>query len=346
MSLILIGTNHKYSSIDFRENIFISRKVRDELYLKFNNLGNFKGAVFLSTCNRIELYADVEDEQVARNQIFIALESELKVKLEKYKNNFYIYQGKEVFKHLSFVAAGLDSLILGETQILGQVKSFFAEAKKKKRVNFSLEYLFNFAISTASYIQRKTNISKGKVSVGSIAVNFAEEKLGSLNNKNILIVGVGKVTSLILKYLTKKKNKIIFVANRTYEKAKKLSEEIKATAVRFDDLEKYIKKADLLISATASPHLIFKKESLMNLGKKHLLILDLAMPRDVSPQAASLRNISLFTIEDLKLLAEENARKKNKEIEKAEKIIAEGMDSIWKKFIKLAAEPASLLLSK
>ncbi|MCF7916747.1 MAG: glutamyl-tRNA reductase [Candidatus Omnitrophica bacterium] len=343
MSLILLGTNHKYSSIDFRENIFISRKMRDKLYLKFSNLRNFKGVAFVATCNRIELYADVEDKQIAINQIFRVFESELGLRLENYKNNFYIYQNKEVLKHLCNVSSGLDSLILGETQILGQVKSFFSEAKAKKRVNFSLKYLFNSAIYAAGYVQRKTNISKGKISLGSIAVSFAERKLDSLNNKNILIVGAGKVTTLILKYLNQKKNKVVFVANRTYQKAQKLAKTIGAEAVSFDNLGKYLKVTDLLISATASPHFIFKKEDLANLDKKQLLILDLALPRDVEPTAAELGSISLFTIKDLEFLVEENTRKKNKEAKEAEKIIAGRVESVWEKFIKLVAEPAALL---
>lgn len=342
MSLVLVGTNYKYSSVEFRENIFFSKKIREKLYQQIKDIDNLEGIIFLSTCNRIEIYIDAKDEQIGINQILTILKDEFKLPLESLENNFYKYKGKEVLKHLYLVASGLDSLILGETQILGQVKHFFSEAKKKRIVNSSLNNLFHSAITNASFIQKVTDISKGKISVGSVAVGFAENKLDSLVKKNILIIGAGKVTMLILKYLNKKNNKLIFVANRTYKKAKNLARKMQAEAIHFKDLKENIAKADLLISATASPHFILKKEYLLGLAKKPLLILDLAVPRDVEPSIADLENISLFTLENLDLVIQENVTKKQKAANKAKQIINKQVGLRWKKFIKSEPEPVAL----
>jgi len=342
MSLVVVGTNHKYSPITLREKLsFPKKRLKNALnFLKEAEI--FSGAVILSTCNRVEIYASVENSEAGAREIenFISRYYELdKSRLSPY---LYIYKGDEALRHLFSVACGLDSLIIGETQILGQVKYGFLESIKADFTDGFLRNIFYSAISFARRIHRDTRISEGKVSIGSVAIDFIKEKTGNLADKNILIIGVGKVTELVLKYLKKENPNIVFISNRTFEKANNLAGRIGARAARFDKLKEYLEEADIAITATASPHFIIKKETLRGVIDHNLLIIDLALPRDVDPEAKNIKNIELFGLEDLDTVIKKNMERKVEEKEKAESLIDIEVQRLWKKYIGSAQEKALL----
>lgn len=340
--LIVVGTNHKYSPIEFRERIFFSKYRIPDALLLLKESKDLEGAVILATCNRVEIYAYVQDKERGIKELLDFMSFYHEIEKSRLLPYLYIYAGKEALRHLFLVAAGLDAQVLGETQVLSQVKFAFEEAQRLGGIDRYLERVFTSAFSVAKKIHSQTGISKGHISVGSVAVSFLKEKLGKINQKNILIIGMGKITDLVLKYLRQENPNLIFVANRTFVKAKELAKKINGKAIKFDELNKFLKEADAVITATASPHFVIKKEMLQGLIKHRLLIIDLAIPRDVQPQVREIENVDLFDLEGLNSIIQETIEKRRAEAGKATLIIDREIDRLWEKFIEL--EPEAVLL--
>jgi len=338
VSFIVVGTNHKYSPIALRERLsFSKRRLKDTLsFLREKEV--LKGAVILSTCNRTEIYASAEDSKSGIKAIEDFISRYHEIENNKFTPYLYTYRGKQALKHLFSVACGLDSLILGETQIFGQVKSSLLEAQDADFVDEFLRKIFQSALSFAKTIHSETKISEGKVSIGSVAIDFIKEKFGSLSNKNILIIGVGKVSELVLQYLEKENPNVVFISNRTFERAKDLAGQIGAKVERFDELGQSLNKADVVITATASPHFVIKKENLEKIATRRLSIIDLALPRDVDPRVRELRNVDLFCLEDLGVVIKKNVAGKMQEAKKVKAIIDTEAEKIWIKLTKLEQE--------
>lgn len=330
MNLIVVGTNHKISPIHLRERLsFSGRRIPEGLaFLK--DTSNLKEAAILSTCNRVEIYASAENPYSGAREIKDFISRYHEIERRKISPYLYSYENESATRHLFSVAGGLDSLVLGETEILGQVRRSFLESEKARMAGAPLKKFFYSALSCAQRIQRETGISKGKVSSGSVAVDFLKEKLGSLSEKNILVIGSGKISELVLRYIKKEKANVAFVANRTFEKARGLARATGARAVRFENISHFLSKADVAISATASPHFVIKKEMLEKKLRKQLLILDLALPRDVEPEAEHIKNVRVFRLEDLESVIKKNRRSRAGEAEKAKKIIEEEVRNLWK----------------
>jgi glutamyl-tRNA reductase len=345
--LIAVGTNHKYSPVSFREKLSLSKK-RLKFALNFlRERGILRGAVILSTCNRVEIYTTAESPTEGIREIENFISRYYEIDKLKFSSYFYEYKGKEALRHLFSVACGLDSLILGETQILGQVKFSLSEAENAHFLNEFLRKIFYAAISFARRMHRETRISEGKISIGSVAIDFIKERIGTLQGKNILLIGVGKVTELVLRYLKKEKPCVIFISNRTFKKARELAKQIKAEAVKFNKLKHFLKEADVVISATASPHFIIKKEALeeaisyqQSAISNKLLIIDLALPRDVDPRVREIRDIDLFCLEDLDTVIKANMERKIQEAKKIKGIIEIEADKLWNGVTRLEREPA------
>ena len=343
MNLIVIGTNHNYSPVEFRERVYFSKKgSRDSLdFLK--ERGILKGAVILSTCNRVEIYASSDDEELAIEEIKNLISLYHEVEIDRFSSYLYIYKGIDAARHLFLVTCGLDSMIPGETQILEQVKASLAESDSKDFLDSFLRLIFYSAISFADNAHANIKIFREDISIGTVAIDFIKEKLGALSDKNVLIIGTGRVIELIVKHLKKETPNVTFIANRTFEKAKDLSIEIKAKAVRFDELKKFLNSADVIITATRSPHFIIDKKMLGYMMNHKILILDLAMPRDVDPEAKNIKGVELFYLEDLKGVIEKNTAGMACEIGELKKIIQIEAEKSWKELTELEPEPALLL---
>lgn len=351
--LIVVGTNHKYSPLKLRERLSFSQSSLREALLFLSQADVFKGGFILSTCNRVEIYVSTEESERAIAEIEAFFSRYHEIEIGRISPYLYRYIDKQAMRHLFLLVCGLDSLILGEKQILGQVKSAFSEAKALGFVDGFLRDIFYSAVSFAKRIHSQTKIAQGKVSVGSVAIDFIKERTGRLSGKNIIIIGVGKVSELVLRHLKKENPNVIFVTNRTFKKAEELAAQIGATAVRYDRLGEFLSQADILITMTASPHFIIKKEMLgkimavrSGISGRKLLIIDLALPRDVEPAAGEIENVVLFTLEDLDTVIKKNMRSKIQEAEKVNKIVDLELDRLWVKLT--ASEPglAPLHLSR
>lgn len=327
MNLAVFGISHKTASVDIREKYSFSKKQMVDFLIKLSKIDLIDETVLLSTCNRTEIYF-VADLLYEVKKIFC---EELKIKSDDLKY-FYFFENKYAVEHLFCVSSGLDSQILGENQILSQVKQAYYQAKELNTTGKYLNKLFHKAIQVGKLVRQKTEISKGNISFASVSLKLLRSIYGSLNNKKILFIGTGKIVELLVKHFLDSDINCIFVANKNYDKAVELANMVSGKAVRFDKLKDELKDADIVISATSSPHLILKKdmvEEIMKSHKAHLCIVDLAIPRDVAPEVKDIKNVTLFNLDDLNLIIEENYKKRILEAQKAQEIVESEVEKIW-----------------
>lgn len=277
----------------------------DRLIEKVHKNVDVKEEVVLKTCNRYEVYMIFERDINIPTTTFIVEKSDVAV------------------NHLLRLASGLESMIMGEDQILGQIKTARKNAIKNNTIGPKLEKVFTKAIHVGQSIRKNTHINEGGVSVGSGAVELIEEKYGSLKGKNVLIVGAGEMGTVVSKALLEKDTNAIVVANRTYDKAQQLAQELDGHAIKFNEMNDTLSKIDIVISATGAPHTLINKERLSFLPQEHLsnmIMLDLANPRDIDDDVIEL-SVQLYNLDDLRYITDKNKERRVKEAEKAEKII-------------------------
>ena len=316
--IINIRVDHTLADIETME------KVSKDLKELFSNLReniDIREYIEINTCNRYEyfLYTDDYDSE--------DLDCD---------NEYVIIQyNDDAILHLFRMSSGLESMIIGEDQILGQIKDSKKKSEKEGHCGKTLNPIFTKAIHVGQVVRNKTKINQGSISIGSAAVDLAEEHLGDLQDKHVLVIGAGKMGTLVAKALAEKNLKAIFVANRTYYKAVKLAEELDGEAILFDNLEEKLLNADLVISSTGSPHPIVNKERLLKVfGEKvpeKMIFIDIANPRDIEDDVKEL-GIELFNIDDLRGIAEKNKKLRENEVIEAEKIIESEFDLLKESF--------------
>ena len=284
----------------------------DDLFWKLQEKYSISEYVEISTCNRKEYY--IKNDYIDENDGLLSHENQ----------SIVIEYGPSAVMHLLRMTSGLESMIVGEDQILGQVKDAKYKAEKNHHCGRYLDAIFTKAIHVGQVVRNKTNINKGSVSIGSAAIDLAEKHMGSLSEKSVLVIGAGKMGKLVAKALAEKDLNAIFVANRTYYVAVELAKDLGGEAILFSDLEKYLATADLVISATSAPHAIITKERLLGIERQYddLMMVDIANPRDISEDVNEL-GVKLFNIDDLREIADENTKLRIKEFGEAESIIAE-----------------------
>lgn len=279
-------------------------QINEELHEKLNILEE----VTLKTCNRYEIYLIVDEEVNIPTTTFIVEKNDMAI------------------NHILRLASGLESMIMGEDQILGQIKTARKNAIKNKTIGPKLEKLFTKAIHVGQSIRKNTHINEGGVSIGSGAVELLEEKYGSLEGKNVLIIGAGEMGTVVSKALLEKQTNAMVVANRTFDKAQALATELDGKAIRFDKLDDAFSNIDIVISATGAPHPIINRERLEKVVNsehlKEMVLLDLANPRDIEDNVRELE-VKLYNIDDLRYITDKNKEKRVQEAIKAEAIIDE-----------------------
>lgn len=342
MDIILIGINHKTAPVSIRERFSFTKKHLDESLVKLQYSSFIHGAVILSTCNRTEIYIHLAAE---KKQLYLQSIKSFAFDIFGANRNdiehyFYILKGSDVVRHLFRVASGLDSQVLGETQILGQVKSAWLAAYNKRVTSDELDRAFLNAQEVGKTVRSETRISHGNISIGSVAIDMLEEKFNVLDGLSVLMIGAGKICTLMSKYLKEKNIHAIFIASRTYSRAQELANSCRGLAVEFSKLEEELNGVDIVISSTSSPHLILRKGVLariMRIRTKPLFIMDLALPRDVDPSVKELNGVSLYDLDDLKYVVDKNQERKNKEAVIAEKIVERELNKfLGERFVQAA----------
>jgi len=321
MGITLVGINHKTAPIGIREKTGISKKMLSTVFDRFLNSMNIEGIVVLSTCNRTEFYVSSKDVGPEKLLYFIIKYFNLDNADGKY---FYTLCGIDVVKHLFYVTCGLDSQILGETEILGQVKDAYSFAHYEGRTDKLTNKLFLKSIEVGKKVRTQTKISQGNISYGSVIFNIIKNFFDTIESRNVIVIGTGQMASLVLKYLKNKKTNVTVVSNKHFNVAKNLAAELNGKAITIDKLKCSIESADIIISSTSAPHLILKKSDFKTrTSRKPLLIFDLAVPRDVDPHTRDIKNVYLYDIDDLTFQIEKNIEMRKREVDTVIRIIEE-----------------------
>ena len=327
MSFLAFGINHKTASVDIREKVAFDLGKLDNALQTLVQLDHVSEAVILSTCNRTEIYCAGHSE-LAETHLRTWLASYHEIDRDSIAACSFCYRDQDAASHVMRVASGLDSLILGEPQILGQLKAAFASALNAKSVGGQLGRLFEHSFAVAKRVRTDTAIGENSVSVAAAAVNMARQLFSDFADNTALLIGAGKTTELVARHLRQAGIKRILIANRTLERAQELAEMVDGEPALLEDIPDLLFEADIIISSTASPLPILGKGAVERALKvrKHrpFFMVDIAVPRDIEPQVGELPDVYLYTVDDLKQVIDENLKSREGAAQEAEAMIKEG----------------------
>ena len=345
MSLVLIGVNHKTAPIALRERLAISREALPEATRALAAFPGVNECMILSTCNRVELLAVVQPSAV---DLASFLGQHFGLDPAQLTPHLYVHRDREAVEHLFRVAASLDSMVVGEPQILGQVKEAFQAARAAGTVAGQLEHLLQSAFAAAKKVRSETEIGANSVSIASVAVELARKIFGSLQGRTVLLVGAGKMSELAARHLVQQGVGTILVANRTLERAERMAAEFGGSVVPIEQLYDAASQADIVISSTSAPHAIFKLEHgqafLRRRRNRPMFFIDLAVPRDVDPAMGELEGIFVYDIDDLQQVAAEHMAGRSHEASDAEALIAAEVERFHQWHLAVNAAPAIVAL--
>ncbi|RDH81440.1 MAG: glutamyl-tRNA reductase [endosymbiont of Galathealinum brachiosum] len=329
MSIITLGLNHKTAPVDIRERLAFSPESLAPAVKALSTLGNIKEAAILSTCNRTELYCATENDdelnQQAIEQIVEWLGQFHGLDRTDFNEHLYTHKHIDSIRHALKVACGLDSLVLGEPQILGQMKQAYAQANEQGTMGSLLGKLFQHAFSVAKQVRTDTAIGSSPVSVAFAAVSLSKQIFGDLNEHTALMIGAGETIELAARHLTGSNIKHMIIANRSVDKGQALADQFGAEAIALPQIPDYLHKADIVISSTASPLPILGKGAVEKALKKRkhkpMFMCDIAVPRDVEAEVNDLDDVFLYTVDDLHEIIQENIESREEAAEQAREII-------------------------
>jgi glutamyl-tRNA reductase len=327
MPLFVIGLSHHTSPVHVRERFaFGEARIPATLEL-LRSSGIAEEAVILSTCNRVEIYAVTtlpNHETVKSLQDFLVHCHDYRDPLT---DEIYAFGEPQSLEHLFKVACGLDSMVLGETEILGQLKKAYDLALQNSHTGAILNKAFQKAFNVAKQVRTETNIQRGSISVSSVAVELAEKIFSSLDHRHVMVIGAGDTSEKAARALLSRGARSIIVSNRSHERAVALASELGGRAVHFEEWASEFERIDIVVSSTSAPHYILdrqKLEPLMRLRKNRpLLLIDIAVPRDIEPEVNFLENVYLYNIDDLQAIAADYLKQRKEEIARCESIIAD-----------------------
>ena len=305
----------------------------DQLLVRLKSHELVEECAVLKTCNRVEVY--VVSPKGSKVLIDFAKHMKVSSRIVDFLDH------EESLRHLLRLSSGLESMIVGEDQILGQVKELFLLAKKANTIGRTLDTAFSKAIQVGKRIRNETGINKGSVSIGSAAVELAEETLGGLAGKTVMVIGAGEMGTLVAKALSNKNIKVIYVANRTFEKAETLACELNGRAVKYESFDKYLPLSDVVISATSAPHFVLTHDIVSRAIEKRnndLMLIDIGNPRNIESSVGEIPFIKLYNIDNLKNISDTNLAKRRDEAIKAELLIEEELSLLKKQYKRQQAD--------
>jgi glutamyl-tRNA reductase len=348
MNLVIVGLNHKTSPIEIREKLSFPAHSIGEPLRKLTNSYGLNEGVILSTCNRVEVLAITSELEKGTWQIKRFLSDFHSIPLEILDEHLYVHQGEAAVKHLFRVAAGLDSMVMGEPQILGQVKDSYGYAVEHGTAGIIVNKLYHKAFQVAKRVRTETKIGESAVSISFAAVELARKIFGELAGKNCMLVGAGEMAELAARHLQSNGVREILVANRTYEKAVELVKCFSGTAIMFREFQHYLKNVDIVIASTASPNFIIKPDQILEVMKerrhKPMFFIDISVPRNVDPLVNNIDNCYVYDVDDLQGVVVANLQERHKEAEDAERIILEEIDKFYRWIKSLDVVPTIIAL--
>ncbi|WP_411202247.1 glutamyl-tRNA reductase [Kosakonia cowanii] len=327
MTLLALGINHKTAPVALRERIAFSPETLDQALESLLAQPMVQGGVVLSTCNRTELYLSVEERENLQEALVRWLCDYHHLREDEVRQSLYWHEDNDAVSHLMRVASGLDSLVLGEPQILGQVKKAYADSHRGHGNASELERMFQKSFSVAKRVRTETDIGASAVSVAFAACTLARQIFESLSTVTVLLVGAGETIELVARHLREHKVQNMIIANRTRERAELLATEVGAEVIGLSEIDERLKDADIVISSTASPLPIIGKGMVERAMKarrnKPVLLVDIAVPRDVEPEVGEIANAYLYSVDDLQSIIQHNLAQRKAAAVQAETIVAQ-----------------------
>ncbi|RXJ73867.1 glutamyl-tRNA reductase [Veronia nyctiphanis] len=329
MSLLVLGINHKTASVDLREKVaFSPEQLRDALR-QLKEQPDVRSGVILSTCNRTEIYCELNN--TGQDAVVNWLSQFHHLDIDSLLPYLYAHHGQAAVEHLMRVASGLDSLVLGEPQILGQVKNSYADAADEAIISGALDKMFQKSFTVAKRVRTETDIGGNAVSVAFAACTLARQIFESLSDTTVLLVGAGETIELVAKHLVEHECKKLIVANRTHERARDLADNFGAEIISLESIPENMHRADIVISSTAAPLPLIGKGMVEKAikARRHqpMLLIDIAVPRDIEEEVGELNDAYLYTVDDLQSIVERNIEQRKLAAIKAEAIVGQESDS-------------------
>ncbi len=348
MNIFVVGLNHKTADVDVREKLAFNGPKLEEGLRKIAALSGVKETVVLSTCNRVEIYANVSDLKKAFETVKDFIAEFHGINRSALETSLYAYDSLAAVRHVFRVAASLDSMVVGEPQILGQLKDAFEFSLQKKTTGILLNKLMKKAISVAKRIRTETKIAENAVSISFAAVELAKKIFTDLSEKSFMLLGAGEMAELAAKHLMSSGVKDVIVANRTYETGCNLAKEFNGRAVKFEDFPHEMANADIVICSTGASKYVLMKEQMQKVMKdrkqKPVFIIDISVPRNIDPAINEIDNVYLYDVDDLQGVVDSNVQERRKEAEKAEGIIAEEVETFQRWLSSLDSVPTIVAL--
>ena len=329
LDILLLGLNHKTAPVELRECLGFSN---DETGVALENLRKYpsiKEAVIISTCNRVEILMAVEDISDTTNNVIKFISEFKNVPVSRFEKSLYIHNGESAVRHVFRVASSLDSMMVGEPQILGQIKEAYRTATLKKTSGVILNRLLHRTFFVAKRVRSKTGIGDNTVSISYAAIELGRKIFGALEKKKVLLVGAGEMAELAIEHLISNRVGEIFVANRTFKHGVKLAGKFNGIAIKFEEIPNYLQYIDIVISSTTSPKFIIKpehvKKAMRSRRNRPVFFIDIAVPRDIDPEINKITNVYVYDIDDLKGVIDENIKDRYKEAVKGERLVDEAV---------------------
>ncbi|HEY3309417.1 MAG TPA: glutamyl-tRNA reductase [Desulfuromonadaceae bacterium] len=348
MNIIVVGLSHKTASVEIREKVAFSPNLIDKPLRDLVALDGIVEGLIVSTCNRVEIYATTHDIAGGISRIKRFMAEHHHIPLEVLEPHLYTYHSENAIRHVFRVASSLDSMVVGEPQILGQIKTSYGYAAEYKSSGIILNRFLHKAFSVAKRVRTETRIASSAVSVAFAAVELAKKILGDLSDKTVMLIGAGEMCELAAKHFLNSGAHGIMVTNRTFERAERLAEEFSGSAVRFEELFEHLHKADIVLSSTGAPHTIIGPKDVEDVVRKRrfkpMFFIDIAVPRDIDPKVDDVENAYLFTVDNLQEIVQANLAKRSREAEKAEEIINQEIGQFYKWLSSLEVTPTIVAL--
>ena len=350
MNLIIVGLSHKTAPVEIREKLsFPSQTIGEPLNRLCTSYGINEG-VIISTCNRVEIFAVTRDIEKGLWQLKRFMSDYHNIPMEGLDEHLYTYTSEDAARHIFRVASGLDSMVLGEPQIFGQVKDAYGYALQHRTAGVIINKLFHKAFSVAKRIRTETKIGSSAVSISYAAVELAKKIFGTLEGKSVMLIGAGEMAELAAKHLLSNGVQEIIVANRTYERAIEMAKGFNGTPIMFREFPHYLKRVDIVIASTAAPKYIIRPEQIDEVIKERknrsMFFIDISVPRNVDPLINNIDNIYLYNVDDLQGVIEANLKERAKEAKAAEVIIDEEIKNFYRWVKSLDVVPTIVALKK
>jgi glutamyl-tRNA reductase len=346
--IVNIGMNHETAPVELRECLAKDPAHADKALAMMRELSCVKEGMFLSTCNRVEALFTAEQTEEAKGSVVSVLSELGGMSSERLCSSLFTYEDQDAVRHIFRVASSLDSMVIGEPQILGQMKEAYASATKEKTTGVILNRLLHRAFHTAKRVRTETGISDAAVSVSYAAVELAKKIFYDFKGKKVLLIGAGEMAELAARHLLSQGVSAITVSNRTFQKAVEVAQGVKGVPVSFEEIGAQLLEADIVISSTAAPGYVITHDQVKGSMKKRrnrpLFFIDIAVPRDVEPEVNDLENVYVYDIDDLKGIIQVNIGQREEEAVKAERIVEEEVIKFeqWLKTLEVVPTIVSL----